>query len=204
MYEREELAKLLKVCDTEERLWFEVFLMTGCREQEVMHVSWPDVNLSRCTVAVRYKKEYGFSPKNYREREIPIPATLCNALKKKAKGKAIACALVFPTSGCKPKINFLDELKAAAERVKLDPDNFWLHKFRATFATWSLWPELIFAQCSNGLDTQIWKARCVAPRFTTIHMTAQTFPPRLNTGVGTKEQSKSWHTKPVRGSISKV
>ena len=22
---------------------------------------------------------------------------------------------------------------------KLDPDNFWLHKFRATFATWSLW-----------------------------------------------------------------
>jgi integrase len=22
---------------------------------------------------------------------------------------------------------------------KLDPGNFWLHKFRATFATWHLW-----------------------------------------------------------------
>ncbi len=31
------------------------------------------------------------------------------------------CGLVFPTAGCKPKLDFLD------------------HKFRATFATWSLW-----------------------------------------------------------------
>jgi hypothetical protein len=53
-------------------------------------------------VTVRYKPEYGFSPKNYREREIPIPARLVkelNALKAKAdKG----CSLVFPTSGCNP------------------------------------------------------------------------------------------------------
>ena len=26
-----------------------------------------------------------------------------------------------------------------AERTKLKKENFWLHKFRATFATWSLW-----------------------------------------------------------------
>jgi hypothetical protein len=26
-----------------------------------------------------------------------------------------------------------------AQRAKLDKENFWLHKFRATFATWSLW-----------------------------------------------------------------
>jgi len=25
------------------------------------------------------------------------------------------------------------------ERAKLNKENFWLHKFRATFATWSLW-----------------------------------------------------------------
>ena len=45
----------------------------------------------------------------------------------------------FPTAGCRPKLNFLDCLKACAERAKLDRDGFWLHKFRATFATWSLW-----------------------------------------------------------------
>lgn len=50
-----------------------------------------------------------------------------------------ACNLVFPTKGCNPKLDFLDCLKAIAERAKLDEDDFWLHKFRATFATRCLW-----------------------------------------------------------------
>jgi integrase len=139
VYEKEELEKLFAVCSEEERLWYEFFLMTGMREQEVMHVSWADVNLSRSTVTVRYKPGYGFSPKNYREREIPIPARLVQSLKA-WRGRADKnCGLVFPTSGCRPKLDFLDCLKAAAKRARLKPENFWLHKFRATFATWSLW-----------------------------------------------------------------
>jgi integrase/recombinase XerD len=139
VYEKEELDKLFKACDAEERLWYEFFLMTGMREQEVMHCGWLDVNLTRSTVTVRYKPEYGFSPKNYREREIPIPAKLVKRLKVwKAKSDK-TCGLLFPTAGCKPKLDFLDCLKALAERAELDKDNFWLHKFRATFATWSLW-----------------------------------------------------------------
>ena len=47
--------------------------------------------------------------------------------------------LVFPTAGCNPKLDFLDCLKTCAERAKLDKDNFWLHKFRSTFATRCLW-----------------------------------------------------------------
>jgi len=102
VYEREELEKLFAVCDEEERLWYEFFLMTGMREQEVMHCSWADVNLTRSTVTVRYKPEYGFSPKNYREREIPIPAKLVTSLKAwKAKAEKF-CGLVFPTAGCSP------------------------------------------------------------------------------------------------------
>ena len=50
-----------------------------------------------------------------------------------------SCSLVFPTAGCNPKLDFLDCLKAVAERAKLDENNFWLHKFRATFATRCLW-----------------------------------------------------------------
>jgi site-specific recombinase XerD len=49
------------------------------------------------------------------------------------------CNLVFPTAGCKPKLDFLDGLKAVAERAKLDKKSFWLHKFRATLATRCLW-----------------------------------------------------------------
>src|SRR5215472_9582234 len=139
VYEQEELDKLWAVCSEDERLWYEFFLMTGMREQEVMHVSLADVNISRSTVTVRYKPEYGFSPKNYREREIPIPAKLVQSLKT-WRGRADKnCGLVFPTAGCRPKLDFLDCLKAAAKRAKLKSENFWLHKFRATFATWSLW-----------------------------------------------------------------
>ncbi len=56
----------------------------------------------------------------------------------KAKGDK-TCDLVFPTAGCNPKLDFLDCLKAVAERAKLNKGNFWLHKFRATFATRCLW-----------------------------------------------------------------
>ena len=53
------------------------------------------------------------------------------------------CPLIFLTAGCNPKLDFLDCLKAVlgrAERAKLKKENFWLHKFRTTFATRCLWP----------------------------------------------------------------
>jgi len=139
IYEQEELDKLFAKCDAEERLWYEFFLMTGEREQEVMYTYWSDVNLAASTVRVSHKADRGWTPKAYKEREIPIPSKLVRSLKAwKAKSDK-SCSLVFPTAGCKPKLDFLDGLKAVAERAKLDKENFWLHKFRATFATWSLW-----------------------------------------------------------------
>jgi integrase len=139
VYEQEELDKLFAQCDPEERLWYEFFLMTGEREQEVMHTYWTDVNLTASTVRVSHKPDRGWTPKAYKEREIPIPVKLVKSLKA-WKGKSDkSCSLVFPTAGCKPKLDFLDGLKDVAERAKLDTENFWLHKFRATFATWSLW-----------------------------------------------------------------
>jgi integrase/recombinase XerD len=139
IYEQEELDKLFAKCDPVERLWYEFFLMTGMREQEVMHTYWSDVNLVASTVRVSHKPDRGWTPKAYKEREIPIPSKLVKSLKAwKAKSDK-TCSLVFPTAGCRPKFDFLDCLKAVAERAKIDADGFWLHKFRATFATWSLW-----------------------------------------------------------------
>src|SRR5262252_4940755 len=139
MYEQEELEKLFNACNEQERLWFEFFLMTGMREQEVMHTYWSDVNFTASTLRVSHKPDRNWTPKAYKEREIPIPSKLVKKLKVwKAKADK-TCGLVFPTSGCNPKLDFLDCLKAVAERAKLDKDNFWLHKFRATFATRCLW-----------------------------------------------------------------
>jgi hypothetical protein len=53
------------------------------------------------------------------------PAKLVKTLKA-WKTKANGCSLVFPTAGCKPKIDLLDCLKAVAELSELDPKNFWL------------------------------------------------------------------------------
>jgi integrase/recombinase XerD len=139
IYEQEELDKLFAQSDAEERLWYEFFLMTGMREQEVMYTYWSDVNFAASTVHVSHKPDRGWTPKAYKEREIPIPTKLVKRLKTwKASGDK-TCDLVFPTAGCNPKLDFLDCLKAAAERAKLDSENFWLHKFRATFATRCLW-----------------------------------------------------------------
>jgi len=137
VYEQAELDTLFAACDAEERLWFESFLMTGMIEQEVMHLYWSDVNLKASTLKVTHKPNW--TPKAYKEREIPIPEKLVTSLLAAKATHAKTCPLVFPTAGCRPKLNFLDDLKAVATRAGLNPENFWLHKFRATFATWHLW-----------------------------------------------------------------
>ena len=98
-----------------------------------MHVYRSDVNFAASTVRVSHKPDRGWTPKAYKEREIPIPAKLVKSLKALKAKSDKTCGLVFPTAGCNPKLDFLDCLKACAEGAKLDEDDFWLHKFRATF-----------------------------------------------------------------------
>ena len=141
VYEREEISNFLEVCEPNERLWFEFFLMTGMREQEVMYTYWSDINFAKCTVKVSHKPDRDWTPKAYKEREIPVPESLIVSLKRLKTGHG-NCNLVFATSGCKPKKDFLDCCKAIAKRAKLNPETFWLHKFRATFATWTLWKQV--------------------------------------------------------------
>jgi integrase/recombinase XerD len=135
-YTRDELDKFFAVCTETETLWFQFFNFTAMREQEVMHVSWSDIDFERSVVTVRENKRFGWKPKAYKGRFIPIPSSLLTMLKIWKSKSDASCGLVFPTTGCKPKQNFLDECKAIAERAKLTGE-FYLHKFRATRAT--LW-----------------------------------------------------------------
>lgn len=134
IYEQDELDALFAVCESEEKLWFEYFLYSGEREQEVMFSFWSDVNLNSNTVRVTHKPKYGWSPKAYKEREIPIPKKFRDALYDWKKLSDPKSPFIFPTSGGKPKADFLDCLKSVSGRTKLD-NRFFLHKFRATFAT---------------------------------------------------------------------
>jgi integrase len=143
IYEQEELDALFAACNAEERLRYEFFLMTGMRDQEVMHSYWSDINFKACTARVSHKPDRGWTPQAYKEREIPVPDRLMESLNASKRAADKNWNLLFPTAGCKPDTHFLERLKAIAERAGLDREKFWLHKFRATFATRHLW---------NGVD----------------------------------------------------
>ena len=139
IYSKAELETFFAACDPQEKLWYEFFLMTGEREQEVMYTYWSDIKFAESIVRVTHKPDRSWTPKTYKEREIPVPAKLLKVLRAwKAKSEQ-TCNLVFPTAGSNPKLDFLDCCKAIAERAGLNPEGFWLHKYRATFATWALW-----------------------------------------------------------------
>jgi len=138
IYDQETLDKFFAACDDDELLLFEFFLQTGMREQEVIYATDRCVDFANCTISVKHNPEYGWTPKAYKERTIPVPKALMSKLKatlvKRGKG-----GLLFPTKNGQPKLNFLDMAKAVAKRAGIDESEVWLHRFRATFCTRSLW-----------------------------------------------------------------
>ncbi len=136
-YENDDLEKFFAACDEEEKVFFEFYLMTGFRKKEVTYCCWNDINLKQNVVRVTAKPEHGFRPKDWEEREVPIPDRLVNSLKQWAKSRD-GSPFVFPTRNGTPRkhrTQLLELCKGIAERAGLDPNDFWLHKFRATFAT---------------------------------------------------------------------
>ena len=69
-------------------MWFEFFYRTAMREQEVMHVSWSDIDFERSTITVRENKRFGWKPKAYKGRYIRNPcepAQLCSKPGRKSR-----------------------------------------------------------------------------------------------------------------------
>lgn len=141
IYEQDEIDKLYAACTPEEKRLFQFFRESGFREQEVQFFTWKDLGPS--TARVTHKPQYGWSPKAYKERTTPVPtAVAAELLASKPRG-AKAGDLVFPAPEGGPDSHMLRKLKAVAVRAGLNPDECWLHKFRATFATVCL---------QNGID----------------------------------------------------
>lgn len=133
IYEPEELDAFLRKCTADELDIFTFYLTTGFREQEVMHVTWNDVNFRLGTVSVKWKPELGWTPKAYKEREVPVNDILLELLAKRPRDKKTP--LIFPNTEGNPQRHFIRHCKHVAIRAGFDPDRWWLHKFRATFAT---------------------------------------------------------------------
>ena len=108
-------------------------LMTAMREQEVMHTYWSDVNLSAATVRVSHKLDSGWTPKAYKEREIPIPSKLEKSLKVwKAKSRRDLQPRV-PHRGVQSEAGLPRTARKRLPSGKAGRRQLRLHKFRATF-----------------------------------------------------------------------
>ena len=138
IFEDNQLTDLYPVCTLYHRTLYDFLLMTGFREQEAMHITWQNIRFKANIVEMRWKPQFGWSPKAYKEREVPVPDELLESLevyrKTLSEKRAASGALVFSTRSGKCDTHMIRALKRNATKAGLNPDDFWLHKFRATFA----------------------------------------------------------------------
>ena len=160
IYEDAELAKLFKTCAPEEEVRFKFYLISGFRDAEGRFVTWRDVDFKHLAVRVTAKPHWGFHPKNWEEREVPVPQKLIAMLQRFRPKDASPDAPLFPSATGRPDGAMLEKLKAVAHRGKLNCGHcvvkhrledgtikinrcadgpyctrWFLHKFRHTYAT---------------------------------------------------------------------
>jgi integrase len=122
--------------------------------QEAMFACWSDSDFKHRTFKVTAKPKLGFRPKSWEEREIPLEEGLAHALEARL-ANCNAPGLVFPTRNGNSNNKMLQTLKRIARRAGLncgqcsrcregagterqECERWFLHKFRATFATMHL------------------------------------------------------------------
>jgi len=137
VYTQAELDAFFKACDSTESLIFSVFLKTGLRERELIHLEWSDLNFKDNTLRVSAKPHYDWAPKTNSEREVVVPDDLMRVLEQRANKlpKKRRHNLVFPNKHGRPNEKLLRWCKDVAKKAELDEKKFYLHKFRSTFAT---------------------------------------------------------------------
>ena len=156
IYSDDELQRFFGACDPVQELMFQTLLKAGLREQELVYLEKADLDFKRGTLQVSVKPYYNFDTKTYREREITIPGELIDRLMNLVA--AMPGSLVFPTRGGKPNHKLLRTCKRIAHRAALNCghcdhkgkngqlncreddvcEHWFLHKFRATFASTNL------------------------------------------------------------------
>ena len=152
-YEPEEIRALLQHAYSDERVLLMFLLASGLRDREFQCLWWRDIDLHNCLVRVTAKPSLRFWPKSWEERAVPLPRILIGQLAQiKQNRNATPTQLVFPNSKGKPQKQGNAILKSIAWRGGLNCGqcvtkfghkcaegpycrNFYLHKFRHTFAT---------------------------------------------------------------------
>jgi len=132
-YSEHDLTRFFGACREREKVLFSTFLMTGLREQEVVHLIWSDIKADLKVLRVTAKPTWAFYPKRWEEREVPLTAQLAELLPQHPKRQG--SEFVFPSRTGNREQHMLDVCKAVAGRAGLDSAKFDLKTFRSTYAT---------------------------------------------------------------------
>jgi integrase/recombinase XerD len=149
-YSMPELQTLFAAADQEEHDLFQFFLCTGCRDGEVQHATWADIDFHRNLYTVKERLDLGFRPKDKEEGSIPLPDDFVARMK--ARRARSNSRLIFLGARGTKDVHFLRILKRLAYRAGLNCgqcynkagrccadhaicERFGLHRFRKTFAT---------------------------------------------------------------------
>ena len=76
----DEIQLVLKAANPYARKVILIFLYTGLRRSELAFLEWKDVDFANSLVHVQSKPEFGFHPKSYKPRSIPMCDNLRNLL----------------------------------------------------------------------------------------------------------------------------
>jgi integrase len=133
VYTREELKALKKACTDEEWLVWEFFWWSGCREGEVSHAEWGDLDFRKNVLHVQPKPDRNWKVKDKEDRFVPLPPRLIEKLRER-KRKAEAHDLILPAENGGVQGHFLRILQNFVEENSIK-GTWELHKFRKTFAT---------------------------------------------------------------------
>jgi len=131
-YTEEEIRSLLTVANDFQQLLIRFFVSSGCREQEVAHLEWSDLDWIRKTVWIHAKPQFGWKPKTAAgTRRVPLSDALMADLK--TWQTRAACPIVFPSKIGGIQGHFLRMFKELGKRAEVS--RVKCHRFRDTFIT---------------------------------------------------------------------
>jgi integrase len=123
------------------------FVLTGCRDEEIQHLCWTDINWKngdgRGKITIQDKPQYDWRVKDHEKRIILMPDELRNWLQARQARTSKHEELVFPNSVGNPNQNFADHITGLQKRAIASKYTFSrpecqrhiLHNFRKTYAT---------------------------------------------------------------------
>ena len=134
VYSEEQLEKFFAACNPRQQAIFKTFVMAGLRESELVFLTFDRLHLNRGVIRIGENPKYDFMPKAYQCRDVYIPPELVEELRKLTILRS-GSDLVFATRNGTPNDKLLVMCKRIAKRAGMNPDDWWLHRFRATYAT---------------------------------------------------------------------